>query len=61
MSDLKPFQVRLPRDSWLFLRRKSIDIDASMNDIIIQLVRKYKEKCENKSSKGLTDSDTMIS
>lgn len=55
MSELKPFQVRLPRESWLFLRRKSIDIDASMNDIIIQLVRKYKEKCENKSKKDIDE------
>ena len=39
----KAFQVRLPREMWLFLRNKSTEIDKSMNYIIIQLLKKYME------------------
>ncbi len=57
MKNTKPFQVRLPRDIWVFLKKKSVDRELSMNNMILECLTKYKNKCEKK----LTDSDTMVS
>ena len=56
MEKVKAFQVRLPHEMWTFLKRKSIDREMSMNDIIQQCLNKYKKSCENK----LTDVDTSV-
>lgn len=45
---VKTFVVRLPRDLWLFLRKHSVDIECSMNKIILECMDSYKEKNEKK-------------
>jgi hypothetical protein len=57
MNEIKAFQIRIPRQSWVFLKKKSISRDESMNEIIISLIEKYKKECKKK----LTESDTMVS
>jgi len=47
-KDIKMFQMRMPRDMWVFLKKTAIDQEISMMDIIIRCVDKYKKKMENK-------------
>lgn len=56
-DDRKALTLRMKRDLWAFLAKKSVDNDTSINDLIINRLNKYKEKCEKK----LTRSDTMVS
>lgn len=53
----KAFQVRMERETWLFLKKISADQERSMVTIIEECVKKYKNKFE----KGLTESDTVVS
>lgn len=48
---VKSFSVRLPKDLWSFLRRNSIEMELSMNQIIVVCMNNYKEKHENKNNK----------
>jgi len=57
MSDTKPVQIRIPKELWTFAKKKGIDREMSFNQVIIELIRKYKEKCE----KRLKNDDTMVS
>ncbi len=53
----KAFQVRMNRDTWLFLKKASAMQERSMAIIIEECVNKYRNKFEN----ALTDSDTVVS
>jgi hypothetical protein len=52
----KAFQMRMPKDIWLFLKKTAADQERSMMDIILTCVEKYKKRCEKK----LTDDDTLV-
>ena len=56
MAEKKIFNVRLEKDLWTFIKKKGIDRELSLNEIIIDLIKKYKKKCEQK----LTDNNTMV-
>jgi len=56
MQDKKIFNVRLDKDLWTFIKKKGVDRELSLNEMIIDLIRKYKKKCENK----LTSHNTMV-
>lgn len=60
MAGIKVFNVRLNKDLWSFIKKKGVDREMSINEMIIELVTKYKNKCENKSEKKLTDNDAMV-
>lgn len=47
-KDIKMFQMRMPKDMWVFLKKTAIDQEISMMDIIVRCVDKYKKKFENK-------------
>jgi hypothetical protein len=47
-KEVKSFQVRLPRETWEFLKKNSVDTDKSMMGIILGCVEKYKKRCEKK-------------
>lgn len=53
---MKTFNVRMPKDLWAFLKKKGVDRETSLNNIIIDLAKKYKEKREKK----LTHDDAMV-
>ena len=56
MQDTKAFQIRMPKETWVFLKKKAVDQERSMNDLILSCVEKFKKRYENK----LTDSDTNV-
>ena len=56
MQEIKSFQMRLPRDLWLFLKKVSAENDTSMMDIFITCLEKYKKSYEKK----LTLSDPNV-
>lgn len=53
----KAFQVRLPLETWRFLKKIAVDQERSMASIIEACIEKYKKKIENR----LTHSDTVVS
>lgn len=48
MKNEKPFQIRVPKDIWVFLKKNSVDLEKSMNSIIIERLKKYKKSYEKK-------------
>lgn len=48
---IKTFNVRIPKELWLFLRKHSIDLEISMNQIIVNCMMSYKNKNELSENK----------
>jgi hypothetical protein len=48
MAEIKAFNVKVPKELWAYLKKRSVDCDMSMNDIVNSLLRKYKERNEKK-------------
>lgn len=42
----KVFNIRMPMESWLFLKNTSARQESSMSEIINDLIDKYKRKLE---------------
>lgn len=57
MSEIKPFQVRLSKEMWIFLKTQSMQTGKPMNALIAELVEKSKKRIE----KRLTKKDTVVS
>lgn len=57
MQELKTFNVRLPKDLWLFLKKESADQETSMCEIILTCLTKYRK---NKEKKLLTGDNAMV-
>lgn len=55
-NDIKTFNMRMPKDTWLFLKKQAAIQECSMTDIIIRCVEKYKKKFDDK----LTPGDTYV-
>jgi predicted DNA-binding ribbon-helix-helix protein len=53
MSELKIFNIRLEKELWTFLKKKAVDRETTLNEMMVEMIRKYKRKCEIK----LTDQD----
>jgi len=53
---IKTFNMRMPRDLWIFLKKTAAEQEVSMTDIIIRCVDKYKKKIDN----HLTVEDTSV-
>ncbi len=47
-TDLKIFNMRLPKDTWVFLKNLSTEKETSMSDIILGCIEKHKKKIESK-------------
>ncbi len=47
-SQLKSFNMRIPRDLWIFLKKISAENDTSMNSYILDHLLKAKQKYEKK-------------
>lgn len=47
-KDIKTFNVRLPKELWLFLKQEAMNQEVSMADIIVRCISKYKKKFDNK-------------
>lgn len=48
MKEVKAFSVKMPKELWSFLKKRSVDCDMKMNEIIISLLEKYRKRIENK-------------
>ena len=57
MEEKKPLTLRLPLSTWRFLKKKAVDQETTLTELIVNRLTKYKNKCENK----LTNRDTMVS
>ena len=58
MAQIKAFQIRLPREMWIFLKHKSMDKNTSMNGLIMKYIEKDMKRIKEKSLKG---GDTVVS
>ena len=56
MTKTKIFNVRMPKELWAFLKKRGVDREQSLKQLIIELSKKYKEKCEKK----LTNNNTVV-
>jgi len=54
---LHPLTIRLPQTVWDFVKDVSHNRKKSVNHIVIELINKYKKKCDD----ILTNNDTMVS
>ena len=55
-TEQKNFNMRLPKEVWMFLKRTAVEQEESMTDIICRCVRTY----EKKLKKNLTPTDTNV-
>lgn len=55
-KEIKTFNMRMPKDTWLFLKKTAIDQEISMTDIIVRCVQKYEKRFKEK----LTSRDTYV-
>lgn len=44
----KAMNIRIPPDLWSFGRKKAIDREMSFNQLLVELLTKYKKKCDKK-------------
>lgn len=47
MTNIKAFNIRLPKEMWIFIKKKAIDREMSINQLLIELIKKYQKKFEN--------------
>jgi hypothetical protein len=57
MKDMKTFNVKIPKELWVFLKRKAADEERSMADIILKSVEKMKRKYDKEV---LTSNDANV-
>lgn len=46
MASIKTFNIRIPKELWAFIKKKSIEKEKTMNSMIIELIENFKKKCE---------------
>ena len=56
VGEIKNFNMRIPKELWMFLKSEAAAKETSMTDIIVACVEKYKKRIEKK----LTPSDTDV-
>ncbi len=56
MVKSKPLTLRLEKDVWVFLKKKSVDREMSLSALITEQLLKYKKHCE----RTLTSQDTTV-
>jgi len=57
MTRRKTLTLRIPPELWSFLKKRAVDHETSLNDVIVDRLIKFKDKCE----KRLHSSDTVVS
>lgn len=55
-EEIKTFNMRMPKDIWMFLKKTAAEQEESMTTIIVRCVKKYKKKFDDK----LTKDDTSV-
>ncbi len=54
-KDIKTFNIRMPKDTWLFLKEQSAIQEVSMAEIVLRCVDKYKKKFDYKLTRDDID------
>lgn len=49
MEEIKAFNIRVPKELWVFLKKQSIEQEKTMNAIIQTVLEKYKKGFDKKS------------
>ena len=49
MATQKSFTIKIPHELWLFVKKTAADKDTTMNNLLIELVKKAKERQDKKS------------
>lgn len=57
IQNIKTFNIRIPREIWLFLKKQSIETESSMNMLIVECLKKQMKK---KAEKDLKDGGSMV-
>lgn len=52
-QDIKAFNIRMTKEMWIFLKKKAVDSEMSMNSIIIYCLDKYRKKSQNNSQNNV--------
>lgn len=47
-KEVKQLLIRMPKETWVFLKNTAIAQETTMNEIVMRCVNKYKKKLENK-------------
>ncbi len=55
-QNIKTFNMRIPKEMWMFLKQTAAQQEVSMTEIIVRCVDKYKKKFDDR----LTVSDTHV-
>ncbi len=55
-TDFKTFNMRMPKETWLFLKKQAAAHEVSMAEIILRCVDKYKRKFDS----SLTSDDIDV-
>lgn len=55
-EDVKTFNMRMPKDMWMFLKKTAASEEQSMTDIMMGCLEKYRKKMQYK----LTREDTNV-
>ena len=48
--EFKTFNIRMPKDMWMFLKKASAMQETSMTEILMSVLDKYRKKIEPKLS-----------
>lgn len=54
-KDIRSFNMRMPTDTWMFLKQQAALQQVSMTDIILRCIAKYQKKFDNKLTLDDTD------
>jgi predicted DNA-binding protein len=59
---IKTFNIRVPKDLWVFMKHLSAQKEKPMNVILVEMIEKAKNKADKKMiAKQLTKDDAMVS
>lgn len=51
MENLKAFNIRIPRELWVFVKQICVEKECSMTKIMAEIIDQYKAKHEKKLAK----------
>ena len=55
MEKIKTFNMRVPHETWLFLKKMSAERECSMMEIVVGCVNKYKKNHEKRLTENGAD------
>ena len=56
-QEFKTFNIRIPRDLWTSIKVMAMELDTTMNALIVDLLTKKEKRMKNKLEKDLTQDE----